>query len=242
MQTQRPLISYLVFIVSTFMLLIGCDIQVVPADVPDSGGNIAIEEEAAQPDEEIFEVQQESVNEEGSTSATEDGNGEYEVEVQIINEDDESSSGSEESVTEGESEDGQARSLDDAETASEDGSILREGEHVIYVGDQAILDAFADGRSDVLVEGSAIVERTLPDDNEGSRHQRFILRLEEGHTVLVAHNIDISPKIPLQKGDWVDFRGEYEWTEQGGVVHWTHHDPKGKHLDGWIFHDGEFYD
>lgn len=231
MSTKSPFMRYFVLIVSTFVLLIGCDAYLPPTDQPGNGGNIAIEEEANVEEQDSYEVEVESLNENEPASETEDSNGEYDVEVEIINEDE---------LAGEEGEDGQARSLDDAEL-EEDG-ILREGEHVIYVGDQAILDAFADGRSDVLVEGSAIVERTLADDNDGSRHQRFILRLEEGHTVLVAHNIDISPKIPLQKGDWVDYRGEYEWTEQGGVIHWTHHDPQGRHLDGWLFHDGEFYD
>ena len=36
---------------------------------------------------------------------------------------------------------------------------------------------------------------TLPDDNKGTRHQRFILKLSSGQTLLVAHNIDLADKI-----------------------------------------------
>ncbi|EEZ38985.1 hypothetical protein VDA_000130 [Photobacterium damselae subsp. damselae CIP 102761] len=32
----------------------------------------------------------------------------------------------------------------------------------------------------------------------------------------------------------MQFYGEYEWNHQGGVIHWTHKDPKQKHPDGWL--------
>jgi hypothetical protein len=56
----------------------------------------------------------------------------------------------------------------------------------------------------------------------GSRHQRFILELGSGQTLLVAHNIDLAPRLPaLAVGETVDFNGVYEWTPEGGVIHWT---------------------
>ncbi|PJA32189.1 MAG: hypothetical protein CO187_05290 [Zetaproteobacteria bacterium CG_4_9_14_3_um_filter_53_7] len=108
---------------------------------------------------------------------------------------------------------------------------------------QVIADAYQNRLSDIQVSGSGIVTRTLRDDNEGSRHQRFILRLSAGQTLLIAHNIDLAPKInTLQKGDVVDFYGEYEWNAKGGVVHWTHHDPGGRHVGGWLKHNGRKYE
>ncbi|MDO1510308.1 MULTISPECIES: DUF3465 domain-containing protein [unclassified Neisseria] len=102
--------------------------------------------------------------------------------------------------------------------------------------------AFERQQSDIQIQGSGIVSKTLPDDNKGSRHQRFILKLSSGQTLLVAHNIDLAPKIErLKKGDKVEFYGEYEWSERGGVIHWTHHDPKGRHPDGWLKHNGVMY-
>jgi hypothetical protein len=92
------------------------------------------------------------------------------------------------------------------------------------------------------VDGSGTVARVLADDDDGSRHQRFILRLDDGLTVLVAHNIDIAPRLDgLRAGDTVGFRGEYVWSEQGGTVHWTHHDPAGRHADGWLRWQGRTY-
>jgi hypothetical protein len=92
------------------------------------------------------------------------------------------------------------------------------------------------------VQGSGMVLRVLPDDNQGSRHQRFILELSSGRTVLVAHNIDLAPRIPaLEGGDTIAFYGEFETNDRGGVIHWTHRDPQGRHPDGWLEHKGQRY-
>ncbi|ULJ59852.1 DUF3465 domain-containing protein [Wielerella bovis] len=102
--------------------------------------------------------------------------------------------------------------------------------------------AFQNRQSNLQIQGSGTVSKILPDDNEGSRHQRFILKLRNGQTILVAHNIDLAPKIKeLKAGDIVDFYGKYEWNKQGGVIHWTHHDPAKRHTDGWLKHNGQTY-
>jgi len=74
----------------------------------------------------------------------------------------------------------------------------------------------------------------LSDDREGYRHQRFILQLNHGDTLLIAHNIDLADRVPVGLGDRVEFRGMYEWNELGGLVHWTHHDPMGIEDGGWV--------
>ena len=102
--------------------------------------------------------------------------------------------------------------------------------------------AFASGASNIQVEGEGTVVSVLPDDLDGARHQRFIVQLESGQTVLIAHNIDIAPRINgLEEGDRVSFNGEYVWNAKGGVVHWTHHDPQGRHVAGWLKHNGKSY-
>lgn len=109
-------------------------------------------------------------------------------------------------------------------------------------GDAAIASAFERQLSDVQVTGEGVVTRTLSDDTEGDRHQRFVLMLASGQTLLVAHNIDIAPRIEgLQAGDPVAFSGVYEYNDQGGLVHWTHHDPDGDHQGGWLRHEGVTY-
>jgi len=112
----------------------------------------------------------------------------------------------------------------------------------ISTSDLSLEKAFKNNQSDIQVGGSGKVIKILPDDTQGSRHQKFILKLNSGQTILIAHNIDIAPRISaLNVGDHINFYGEYEWNPKGGVVHWTHHDPSGRHEGGWLNHDGKIY-
>jgi hypothetical protein len=96
--------------------------------------------------------------------------------------------------------------------------------------------------SNLQIEGQGTVVKVLPDDNVGSRHQRFLVRLNSGQMLLIAHNIDIAPRVAsLKKNDLVRFSGQYKWNNKGGVLHWTHHDPRGSHASGWIEHQGHQY-
>ncbi len=109
-------------------------------------------------------------------------------------------------------------------------------------GRDAVRLAYKKRQSDVLVRGEGVVLKILPDDLKGSRHQKFILDLGRRHTLLVAHNIDLADRVAnLREGDTVYFAGEYEWNAQGGVLHWTHHDPAGRHPGGWLKHRGVTY-
>lgn len=106
----------------------------------------------------------------------------------------------------------------------------------------ALTRAFETQADGVQVEGAGTVVKVLKDDNDGSRHQRFIVQVDSGMTVLIAHNIDLAPRVsPLNEGDAVSFNGEYAWNAKGGVIHWTHHDPRGLHPAGWIRHDGRLF-
>lgn len=121
--------------------------------------------------------------------------------------------------------------------ANEDASARRYAE-----GERQVLHAFAARQSEVVVEIEGTVTRLLADDLEGSRHQKFIVELSGGHTVLVSHNIDLAHRIDaLRAGDTVQIRGQYEWNDRGGVVHWTHHDPRNRRPGGWIRHRGNEY-
>jgi hypothetical protein len=105
-----------------------------------------------------------------------------------------------------------------------------------------IKELFDAGKSDVWVSGKGKVTRILKDDNDGDRHQRFILELSTGQTLLIAHNIDIAPRLDgLDEGDTVSFYGEYYWSDEGGGVHWTHHDPDGSSDGGWLSWGGKTY-
>ena len=108
--------------------------------------------------------------------------------------------------------------------------------------DQVLAAAYENRQSNIQVQGSGRVSKVLADDNKGSRHQRFILELASGQSLLVAHNIDLAQRIAsIEVGDVVQFNGVYEWNERGGVIHWTHHDPQGVHEAGWLKHAGRVY-
>lgn len=108
--------------------------------------------------------------------------------------------------------------------------------------DQVLADAFRSQRSDFQIQSQATVTKLLADDNKGSRHQRFLARLNSGQTLLITYNMDLAPRIAdLKEGDSIEFSGEYEWNPKGGVIHWTHRDPNGRHFAGWIKHAGRIY-
>lgn len=92
------------------------------------------------------------------------------------------------------------------------------------------------------IEVTGFVRRLLSDDNDGSRHQRFILDIGDRRTILVAHNIDLAERAPVGMGDRVRVRGMYEWNELGGLVHWTHHDPHGVEDGGYVRYRARVYE
>jgi len=133
--------------------------------------------------------------------------------------------------------------LDDSSQQTQGGlekGTLQKGH--LQKGTVQISEAFKNRQSGLQVNSSGTVSKILSDDNEGRRHQRFILRLSNGQTLLIAHNIDLAPRIAgIAVGDTVAFYGQYEFNNKGGVVHWTHHDPQGRHPGGWLKHQGQTY-
>ncbi|MCJ8313548.1 MAG: DUF3465 domain-containing protein [Saccharospirillaceae bacterium] len=113
----------------------------------------------------------------------------------------------------------------------------------INSNDKILLSAFDNKQSDLQVTGKGTVIVLLADDTTGSQHQKFILELDSKQTLLISLNIDLTPKITTLKiGDLISFYGEYEYNDKGGVVHWTHIDPAGKHINGWLIHGGLTYE
>lgn len=111
----------------------------------------------------------------------------------------------------------------------------------IEVSNSAIEQAFAAKRSDVQVSGKGTVIKLLADDDKGSRHQKFLVKINTQQTLLFAHNIDLAPRVPLQVGDEVTFNGEYVYNPKGGIIHWTHLAPQGNHEAGWVMLNGQKY-
>ena len=118
----------------------------------------------------------------------------------------------------------------------------RKSPRALSRSDELLARAFEQRLSNIQVEGKGVVRRLLSDDDDYPRHQRFILALASGQTLLISHNIDLAPRVVgLRTGDTVSFGGEYEWNEKGGVIHWTHHDPRKRHPAGWIKHNDRVY-
>lgn len=110
-------------------------------------------------------------------------------------------------------------------------------------GAARIAELYAEQADDVRVAGFGWVSRLLSDDLEGDRHQRFVLELDNGMTVLVAHNIDVAPRLDgLAVGDEVGFAGDYVYTQEGGTIHWTHRSDTPNHAGGWLEWDGRRYE
>jgi len=88
--------------------------------------------------------------------------------------------------------------------------------------------------SEISLIGEGRVVKILEDDLQGRHHQRFIIRTDEGQTLLITHNIDIAPRVAVEVGGKVRIRGEYLWNLQGGIIHKTHRNQKDQTSEGWI--------
>jgi hypothetical protein len=127
-------------------------------------------------------------------------------------------------------------------TAAPTPSEAQAGQSSQQCDENTLTAAYRKHESRVEVCGHGVVAKVLKEDTQGARHQRFIVRVPAGQTLLIAYNLDLAPRIDgLRAGAPVEFAGEYEWNGQGGVVHWTHRDPGGRHAAGWIRYGGRQY-
>ena len=110
--------------------------------------------------------------------------------------------------------------------------------------DAAIVREYQSHHSNVEVTADATVVRLLPDRTSSTgTHEQFIIKLSSGDiTIEVEHNISIAARAPVKEGDHVIVHGVYVWNAQGGLIHFTHHDPKGTHESGYIQDGGTTYD
>ncbi len=88
---------------------------------------------------------------------------------------------------------------------------------------------------------TARVKKILPEDVQGLPHQRFLIQLSNGSTVLIAHDLKYAPAVPIKPLDVICIHGEYIWNKLGGLIHWTHRSDSPKHESGWIDFNGQRY-
>jgi hypothetical protein len=75
-------------------------------------------------------------------------------------------------------------------------------------------------------------------------HEGFLLRLDSGCalTLRVETNVDLTGPVPLTRGQHVLVKGEYIYDPRGGLLHWTHRDPRGRHVGGYVEAGGRLYE
>jgi hypothetical protein len=94
------------------------------------------------------------------------------------------------------------------------------------------------------VDCQAVVA-SAPHFFQGSRshrtHEAFYARTGCG-PVEVVDNVDIAPPCPVRTGDRIEICGEMVHDRgRPPVIHWTHHDPSGRHAGGFIRLNGRTY-
>lgn len=95
----------------------------------------------------------------------------------------------------------------------------------------------------INVNGFGHVIKVFSDKTKSPIHQRFVIKLDDGQTLIIMHNIDVGKRINnLRVNDPIRFFGEYVWHKRGGVIYSTHKDPSHHHENGWIFRYGKKYD
>ncbi len=101
--------------------------------------------------------------------------------------------------------------------------------------------AFYEKRSDVMVEVTGQVVRTVRPVRGNESYQEFQVRMPNGQLLLVVHDAGMGERVPVQPHDEVTVRGNYQWTELGGTIYGTQRDSSMKRLHGWIEHGGKKY-
>lgn len=109
-------------------------------------------------------------------------------------------------------------------------------------GQRDITDAQQRGKgANYLEVRDAVVSKILPDDTQGRPHQKWVVSLANGRSLLSVYNSDMGERIPVNVGDTISMGGQYIWDRSGGLIHWLHHDPKGRRPDGWVELNGVVY-
>ena len=107
-----------------------------------------------------------------------------------------------------------------------------------------ICGAYAGQLTDGEVVGEGTVHGILGTRRGPSgEHEGFLLQLDGDCDLVlkVETNTDITGPVPLHEGERVTVKGVYIFNAMGGLIHWTHHDPRGRHDNGYVLADGKLY-
>ncbi|GAC1356167.1 MAG: DUF3465 domain-containing protein [Vulcanimicrobiaceae bacterium] len=94
--------------------------------------------------------------------------------------------------------------------------------------------------AEVTIDGTVSRVLGVRHGRRGS-HEGFTVRVQPNAAAAlrIEDNLDITGYIPIHSGDNVQVMGQYECND--GVIHWTHHDPRGRHPAGYIKVNGRTY-
>lgn len=107
--------------------------------------------------------------------------------------------------------------------------------------DKLFKNAFDEKSRNSYALGEGKIKKVLPDDFGRTKRQAYLVALNSGQLLEIKHEINGGERLPLKKGDFIEFRGVYNWSRAGGVVNKTHHDSKKGDANGWIKHKGVNY-
>lgn len=112
-------------------------------------------------------------------------------------------------------------------------------------GNATVCAAHTSRHSHIETDATGTISRLLHESHgRYGPHAQFLVRLDSSCalTVRVAANEAFTGRLPLRVGEHVRVRGEYEYYRRGGVIHWTHRDPRGHHDNGFIELRGRLYE
>ena len=100
------------------------------------------------------------------------------------------------------------------------------------------------GGAEEVVTGAVL--RVLPlHQGPSGVHERFIVAVRAGGTSLplyVTDNVSVGQIAPLRAGDQVTVKGELAFDDLGPLLHWTHRDPRMRHIPGFVMVGGHIYE
>jgi len=116
--------------------------------------------------------------------------------------------------------------------------------HTEQANNGQICSLYSSGQGGVEVIGQGTVLAVLGTrEGRSGQHEGFLLRLHQQCDLMVRveTNVDITGPVPVRDGEIVTVKGQFENDPMGGVIHWTHHDPRGRHVSGYVEAGGKLY-
>ncbi|MGI8847132.1 MAG: DUF3465 domain-containing protein [Candidatus Dormibacteria bacterium] len=110
------------------------------------------------------------------------------------------------------------------------------------VNNQALYDASRNHAvTEVSVQGTVTHLQADSTSSVDGPHQRFNIDVGHGLTCQVIHNLSLAPRVPVQTGNTVTVKGQFEPDPAGCVIHYTHHTTSSHHESGYIELNGQTY-